>query len=79
MGIDTYVELSSTVTNQLSLTSDFGEPMILESEMGDKTVSIDSSVYADEVTELLRYEEIKPISKTVGAKYQTIKPPKQRV
>jgi hypothetical protein len=45
----------------------------------NKTILIDSSIYADEATQLLRYEEIIPITKTVGARYQEIKPPKQRV
>lgn len=44
-----------------------------------RTIVVTSSVYADEVTELLKYEEVKPVSKVVGAKYQIVKPPKQRV
>lgn len=89
MSIDSFVELISPVTCNISILS-FGERIIeissevnrnldLESNTGDKIIVIGSSVYADEVAEKLRYEEIQTTSKVVGKKYQIIRPPNQRV
>jgi hypothetical protein len=45
----------------------------------NQSVDIFSYTGADEVTEKLRYEEIKPVSKVVGKRYQIQRPPNQMV
>ena len=80
MGIDTYVELSSLLSKLIECSSAIsGTSLDLESYAGSKAVSVESSVYAEEISEKLRYEETIPVTKIVGSKYQMIKPPKQRV
>ncbi len=91
MGIDTYVELNSWITNQASFVSNLGEKLLacsseiggtaleLSSFAGSKAVTIASHVFADEVAKPLRYEEVKTITKPVGTDYNITKPPNQRV
>jgi hypothetical protein len=78
MGIDTRVGLNSLLARSVDIVSLWNDRIDVSSE-GNKTILIDSSIYADEATQLLRYEEVVPVTKVVGARYQEIKPPKQRV
>jgi hypothetical protein len=73
-----FVSLNSLINRSIDIFS-LGNKQIDVSSEANKTILIDSYTGADEVTEKLRYEDIKPTSKVVGKKYQIQRPPLQRI
>lgn len=73
-----FIPLNSLINRSIDIFS-LGNKQIDVSSEANRTIVVDSYTGADEVTEKLRYEDIKPTSKVVGKKYQIVRPPNQRV
>jgi hypothetical protein len=78
MSTDNFIQLTSLINKSVGIISLTNENIDISSEP-NKTITIGSSIYADEVAEVLRYGETPTTTKVVGERYQVIKPPKQRV
>ena len=78
MSTDNFLQLTSLVNRTIDVIS-LGSQSIDISSQANRTIELSTSIYADEVTDKLRYGETPTITKVVGTRYQEIKPPKQRV
>jgi len=78
MSTDNFLQLTSLVNRIIDIVS-LGSRSTDISSQANRTIELSTSVYADEVTDKLRYEDVPTITKVVGTKYKEIKPPPQRV